>query len=199
MRCKNNKQVKHINITNLPESNTREIPSKQCASVSLTLNSSRQLRTTNHLRKTGFTPTQDAQSSIKHAQFSVTQQCPLPDLNQLLAVQLPLVRIHQAVGPSQHTHPAKEEIMSLFSRVGTYHVAVNAIARILQWRSGEMFYEAQQRAEHIIFQVFQMNEAQHLNSFRGNGFKLEKMTRHKMYLSYWKRYLLRTNRIKIDS
>ena len=86
------------------------------------------------------------------------------------------MRIHQAVGPSQHTHPAKEEIMSLFSRVGTYHVAVNAIARILQWRSGEMFYEAQQRAEHIIFQVFQMNEAQHLNSFRGNGFKLEKMT-----------------------
>ena len=44
---KNNKQVKHINVTNLPESNTREIPNKQCKSVLLTLSSaSRQLGAT---------------------------------------------------------------------------------------------------------------------------------------------------------
>ena len=121
---KNNKQVKHINISNLPESNTREIPNKQCTSVFLTLNSSRQLDATNHSQRTGL--------PLSGTLRSVTQQYPIPDLRQLLAVQLPLVRQHQAVGPSHPPHPATDEIMSLFSRAGTYHIAVNSIARILQ-------------------------------------------------------------------
>merc|ERR1711888_89406 len=75
LQQKNNKQVKHINITNLPQSNTREIPSKQCTSVFLTLNYSRQLGTTNHSRKTGL--------PLSDALRSVTQRYPIPDLRQL--------------------------------------------------------------------------------------------------------------------
>ena len=104
---KNNKQVKHINVTNLPESNTREIPNKQCTSVLLTLNSaSRQLGATGHSLRTGLPLS---------GTLPLTQQYPIPDLRQLLAVQLPLVRQYQTVGPCHSPHPATKEIMSLFS------------------------------------------------------------------------------------
>ena len=134
LQQKNNKQVKHINITNLPESNTREIPNKQCTSVFLTLNSSRQLDATNHSQRTGL--------PVSVTLCSLTQKYLITDLRQLLAVQLPLVRQHQAVGPCHPPHPATDEIMNLFSRAGTYHIAVNAIAHILQWGSGEVFCDA---------------------------------------------------------
>ena len=69
---KNNKQVKHINVTNLPESNTREIPNKQCTSVLLTLNSaSRQLGSTDHSQSTGLPLS---------GTLPVTRQYPIPDL-----------------------------------------------------------------------------------------------------------------------
>ena len=165
LQQKNNKQVKHINIENLPESNTREIPSKQCTSVFLTLNPSRQLDATNHSQRTGL--------PLSGTLRSVTKQYPIPDLRQLLAVQLPLIRQHQAVGPCHPPHPATDEIMNLFSRAGTYHIAVNAIARILQWGSGEVFCDAQERAKNVIFNVFQMQRKEWCALFRGNGFKVK--------------------------
>ena len=92
-------------------------------------------------------------ATVRHA--TCDQQYPIPDLRQLLAVQLPLVCQYQTVGPCHSPHPATDEIMNLFSRAGTYHIAVNAIARFLQWGSGEMFCDAQERTKNVIFQVFQ--------------------------------------------
>ena len=131
----------------------------------LTLNSaSRQLGSTDHSQSTGLPLS---------STLPVTQQYPIPDLRQLLAVQLPLVCQYQTLGPCNPPHPATKEVMSLFSRAGTYHIAVNAIARILQWGSGEVFCDAQERAKNVIFNDFQTQRKDWCTQFRGNGFKVE--------------------------
>ena len=103
----------------------------QCTGVFLTL--------THTTRQLGTAPC--TVLSRTHPVTQLGTQYAVPDLLQLLAVQLPLVRQHQTVqvAPYVSPHPAEKEIMELLQ------VVFNTIARILQWSSGEVFYIALER------------------------------------------------------
>ena len=137
-----------IDVASLPETNRKEIHQNAvvASSMSMTL------------------PQASAGQGVR-----TPIQTGLPTLQHFLSVETPLVRLEQECAQVPDLHPANEIMTELLQR-NNYQATINVIARIFRLASKESIANCQEKANNLIFMVFQMQQADYMKNFRGNSF-----------------------------